>query len=310
MDHIRKFREMSVRRIVALAFAGAILVTMTLFGVAAGLLAGEGPGGEATLPLTVVWGCLGGSVGISFVLWLWADRMLLARRHDHRSLPARPEFYDFQNLKQPMHWQEIEGKNLNELSYVVFDTETTGLHPSKGDEIISIAAVRVENGQVDEATAYSRLVYPGGPIAPDSIQFHGITDDMVKDEDGIADVLPSFREYVGDAILIAHNAAFDMKFLQLKEQQTGITFPNLVLDTLLISVFLDHESHNHTLDGIAQQMGITIEGRHTALGDSVATAKVFCKMINRLEARGITSLRRVVEASSKIEHVRKMQERF
>ena len=83
-----------------------------------------------------------------------------------------------------------------------------------------------------------------------------------------------------------------------------------MLDTLLISVFLDHESHNHTLDGIAQQMGITIEGRHTALGDAVATAKVFVKMLTRMEGRGITSLRRVVEASSKIEHVRKMQERF
>lgn len=310
MDRIRKFREMSIRRIVALTFVGAIISMSFLFSITAWLFTSGGTNGGSVVPVALVWGCLGVSVSIALSLWLLADRLLLARRHDHRSLPARPEFYDFQDINQPMHWQEIEGKNLKELSYVVFDTETTGLHPSKGDEIISIAAVRVENGKVDEASAYSRLVNPGGPIAPGSIQFHGITDDMVKDEDRIVDVLPSFRDYVGDAILVAHNAAFDMKFLQLKEHETGIAFTNLVLDTLLISVFLDHESHNHTLDGIAQQMGITIEGRHTALGDSVATAKVFCKMMNRLESRGITSLRRVVDASSKIEHVRKMQERF
>ncbi len=305
MDRIEKIREMSVRRIVGLAFAGAIAAMMAVFALAAGLF-GDG----AVLPVAMMWVSLGVSVIISLVLWMAADRLLLARRRDHRSLPARPEFYDFQDLNQPMHWQEIEGRKLQQLSYVVFDTETTGLHPSQGDEIISIAAVRVENGKVDEAAAYSRLVNPGCPIAPDSIRFHGITDDMVKDEGGIGDVLPSFREYVGESILVAHNAAFDMKFLHLKEQQTGVTFTNLVLDTLLISVFLDHQSHNHTLDGIAQQMGITIEGRHTALGDAVATAKIFCKMMNRLDSRGVTSLRRVVEACSKIEHVRKMQERF
>ncbi len=305
MDRIQKFREMSIRRIVALTFGGATASTSMLF-MAAGWIFGE----QTAVPLAVVWTSLGVSIGVSLVLWILADRLLLARRHDHRSLPARPEFFDFQDLNQPMHWQEIEGKELRQLSYVVFDTETTGLHPSKGDEIISIAAVRIENGKVDEATTYSRLVNPGCPIAPGSIKFHGITDDMVASEGGIADVLPSFRDYVGDAILVAHNAAFDMKFLHLKEQQTGITFPNLVLDTLLISVFLDHESENHSLDGIAKQMGITIEGRHTALGDAIATARIFCKMMNRLDARGVTSLRRVVEASAKIEHVRKLKERF
>ena len=305
MDHIQKFREMSIRRIVAQAFVGAMLSTVLIF-IAAVVLFAE----DEALSVSLVWVGLGLSVLIAGVFWKLADKLLLARHVDHRSLPARPEFFDFQDLNQPMHWDEIEGKKLQELSYVVFDTETTGLFPSKGDEIISIGAVRVENGTVDEAAAYSRLVNPGGPIAPDSIQYHGITDDMVEGEGSIADVLPSFREYVGDSILIAHNAAFDMKFLQLKEEATGITFPNLVLDTLLISVFLDHQSENHSLDGIAKQMGITIEGRHTALGDAIATATIFCKMMNRLEARGITSLRRVVEASAKIEHVRKLKDRF
>lgn len=303
MDHIPHFREMSIRRIVGLAFlASAFSVVLSFSGVA--LLGG------AELSDAIVWTFMSPALGAMALCWFLADRLIRARYLDHRSLPARPEFYDFQDLNQPMHWDEINGADLKSLSYVVFDTETTGLFPSKGDEIISIAAVRIQNGVVDEVDIYSRLVNPGMVIPKDSIQYHGITDDMIVDEPPIGEVLPSFREYVGDAILVAHNAAFDMKFLKLKEEATGVTFPNLVLDTLLISVFLDHESHNHTLDGIAQQMGIIIEGRHTALGDSIATAKVFRKMLDRLNARGITSLRRVVEASSKIEHVRKMQEQF
>lgn len=310
MDRLRQFKEMSTRRIVALAFAGAVLWTAFLFGLAAWLSPLQLAAGGRGVPVGLIWAALAMAVFAAAILWLMADRLLLARQHDHRSLPARPEFYDFHDLNQPMHWDEIDGKSLGELRYVVFDTETTGLRPSRGDEIISIAAVRVEDGDIDEAGAYSRLVNPGRPIPPASIKFHGITADMVRGEDGIAAVLPSFRDFVGDAILVAHNAAFDMKFLQLKQEATGIVFSNLVLDTLLLSVFLEHESQNHSLDAIAERMGVTVEGRHTALGDSLATARVFGKMLNRLEARGITSLRQVVEASSKIEHVRKLQERF
>ena len=309
MDHIPHFREMSIRSIMSLAFFAAGL-TLVLFLLSLWFFSADMVDGKLAVSLNLVWAATAVALTFGFVFWLLADRLLAARLLDHRGLPARPEFYDFQDMKHPMHWEEIDGKQLKDLSYVVFDTETTGLRPSEGDEIISIAAVRISNGTIDEANAYTRLVNPGMGIPKESIKYHGITDDMVKDEALIADVLPSFKEFVGDAILVAHNSAFDMKFLILKEDETGIAFPNLVLDTLLLSVFLDHESHNHSLDGIAQQMGITIEGRHTALGDAIATAKVFNKMIARLEARAITSLRRVVEASAKIENVRKLKEKF
>lgn len=300
MDLLPDFREMSARSIVGIAFTSVLFVFMASI-LAVWFF-------SANSDWVVVFSLF--NIASGFAVWLWTDRILVARLHDHRSLPARPEFYDFQDLNQPMHWDEMGGKELKELNYVVFDTETTGLSPSTGDEIISIGAVRITNGVIDEANAFYRLVNPGKTIPTQSIQFHGITDDMVANEGSIADVLPAFKEFVGDAILVAHNAAFDMKFLKLKEEKTGIAFPNLVLDTLLISVFLDHESHNHSLDGIAKQMGITIEGRHTALGDAVATAKMLNKMILRLETRGITSLRRVVEASAKIEQVRKLKEKF
>ena len=126
----------------------------------------------------------------------------------------------------------------------------------------------------------------------------------------VADVLPAFKDFVGDGVLVAHNAAFDMRFLKLKEAATGVVFDNLVLDSLLLSVFLDAENRNHSLDAIAARMEIEIEGRHTALGDSIVTAKVFLRMLDMLEARGITTLRQAVDASIKMEHVREMQRQF
>lgn len=310
MDHIQRFREMSLRQIAALACLGTVVILVIPFGLAIWLFAGELVDGRTGLPLGVAGTAGAIAVGGTGLIWWWADRLFVARLFDHRSLPARPEFFDFQDLNQPMHWAEMDGKALKDLRYVVFDCETTGLAPSKGDEIISIAAVRVENGVVDGTDAFSRLVNPGMPIPKESIKFHGITDDVVADEPAIDAVLPEFKDYVGDAILVAHNAAFDMKFLQLKEEQTGVSFPNIVVDTMLLSVFLEHESENHSLDGITKRMGITIEGRHTALGDSLATAQVLLRMLNRLETRGVTTLRQVIEATAKIEHVRKLRERF
>jgi DNA polymerase III subunit epsilon len=289
VDIFRLFRAMPVRPVVfglfGAAWAGSTLIWAT--------------------SATTVWTMVALSALVMLPAWYCVDRLIVARLHDHRSLPARPEFFDFQARDQPMHWDELGGASLRDLRYVVFDTETTGLHPSDGDEIISIGALRIENGEIHEADAFSRLVNPGRDIPAASTRIHGITNDMVAGEDDIGRVLPPFRDFIGDAVLVAHNADFDMKFLQLKETQTGIEISNLVLDTLLISVFLDHDSQDHSLDSLAQRAGISIDGRHTALGDSLATGRLFLKMINRLEARGITTLRQLVKASAAIEHVRK-----
>jgi len=284
--------------LLAAGFIAAAILGVTIW------LATPGGGWLAFWPVFMV--LAGGLVA----LWRLVDKLLVAHAYDHRSLPARPEFYDFGDREHPMHWQEIGGKRLKDLHYVVFDTETTGLRPSDGDEIISIAALRLEGGALDEANSFSRLVNPGRPIPEGSIRFHGITDDMVEGERPIGDVLPEFIEFVGDAVLVAHNAAFDMRFLEMKEDQLGIPIPHLVLDTLLLSVFLEQQSENHSLDAIAGRMGISIEGRHTALGDALATAKVFMKFLVRLESRGITTLRQAIEVSARVEDVRKLRGKF
>lgn len=203
---------------------------------------------------------------------------------------ARPEFFDFSLLHQPLTTSEMGRASLDQLHYVVFDTETTGLSPSGGDEIIQIAAVRIVGGRILTGETFNTLVNPKRPIPAESIPFHGITDAMVVDKPTIDKVLPQFRAFVSGAVLIAHNAAFDLKFLKMKEKAAGVRFDCPVLDTMLLSRMLQGEGGDHTLDGIAERLGIEVVDRHTALGDSLVTAAVFLRMVEMLKEREVRTL--------------------
>jgi DNA polymerase-3 subunit epsilon len=148
---------------------------------------------------------------------------------------SRPEYYDFDLFAWSREVHELDDRLLSELTFTVFDTETTGLNPSQGDEIIQIGATRIVNGKLLRNESFEQLVDPRAPARPESAKIHGITSEMLAASRTIDKVLPAFHAFAADTVLIAHNAAFDMRFLQLKEESTGLRFDQPVLDTLLLS---------------------------------------------------------------------------
>lgn len=135
---------------------------------------------------------------------------------------------------------------------------------------------------------------------------------MVKGKPRIEEVLPRFHDFVGDAVLVAHNAAFDIKLLHLNQDQCGVRFDNPVLDTVLLSAIVHDHADEHTLDAVAERFSIEIppENRHTAFGDALATAKVLLKLIDLLEAHGIRRLGEAIEASNRIVEIRRRQANY
>lgn len=208
-------------------------------------------------------------------------------------LDGEPEFYDFDLfLPRPVveRADQLQA-DLSDLEYVVFDTETTGMRLSEGDKVISISGVRIRRGRIQNADIFHSLVNPGRSIPAESIQFHHIEDHMVADAPSISQVYPQFVEFVGDSILVAHNAAFDMKCLEMAAAEAGLPLiDNPVLDTLFLSYGIHEGTEGHGLDAMAERMGITIEGRHTSLGDARATAHVFMGLISLLPGRGVRTL--------------------
>jgi DNA polymerase-3 subunit epsilon len=224
-------------------------------------------------------------------------------------LPPRPEFYDFDLFKRQPD-RNIKDIPLKELRCVVFDSETTGLEPSNGDELLSIGAVRIVNGRTVSGETFYQLINPGKKIPGASIKFHGITDKDVKGKLKAGDVLPMFHRFCGRAVLVAHNAAFDMKFLELKEKASGVSFQNPVLDVLLLSAYLHDHTAEHSLNATAERLGINVAGRHTALGDAMTTGHIFLAMLDPLEERGVVTLGDALNVSRSQVKIRKMQARF
>ncbi len=210
---------------------------------------------------------------------------------------ARPVSYEFDLFDQ-----EIGAKTgkqpLRECTYVVFDTETTGLSPSDGDEIIQLGAIRIVRGRLLHNEIIDQLVDPQRSVPASSVEIHGIDPELLSGQPTIEKVLPRFHKFAEGAVLVAHNAAFDMKFLQLKQARAGVRFDNPVIDTLLLSSIVHPTWGTHSLDEIAAKLNVTIVGRHTALGDSIVTAEILLKLIPLLQAKGINTLEEARRASA------------
>jgi DNA polymerase-3 subunit epsilon len=219
-------------------------------------------------------------------------------------IDSRPEFYDFDLFKDEETGLAPDDRLLAQLTYTVFDTETTGLDPSAGDEIIQIGAVRIVNRRLLRQESFEQLIDPRRSLTPESVKIHGISAAMLAGQPPIERVLPIFRDFVADTVLVAHNAAFDMRFLELKEAATGVRFDRPVLDTFLLSAVLFPNQESHRLEAIAERLGVSVLGRHTAVGDAIVTAEVFLRMLPLLADKGIRTLGQAREASERTYHAR------
>jgi DNA polymerase-3 subunit epsilon len=164
---------------------------------------------------------------------------------------------------------------------IVIDLETTGLYPERGDRILEIAAVPVVNERAERENAFQRLVNPGMPIPPEITRINHITDGMVAGAQPLDRVLPEFLAYIADAPLIAHNAPFDIGFLQHYAATLGLgRIGNRVIDTIELSKELFPGEKSHNLDALTRRLGITHshDKRHRSLEDAELTALCYLAM--------------------------------
>ena len=201
---------------------------------------------------------------------------------------ARGAVYDFELLVADVP-EDVMATPLEQLTYVVFDTETTGLLPDQGDEIVQIAGLRIVNNRRHDGESFESLVNPGRAIPAASTKVHGITEAMVAEADPIESVGRRFHRFAEGAVLVAHNAPFDMAFLKRHAKGIGADWDHPVLDTVLLSAVLFGQNEKHTLDALCDRLGVVIPPhlRHTAMGDTVATAEVFLKMLAMLRGQGV-----------------------
>ena len=202
---------------------------------------------------------------------------------------ARPLIYDFDLLSAEVP-PELEHRPIRSLTFCVFDSETTGLLPHK-DDVVQIAGLRVVNGRIIEGEVFDTLVNPGRPIPPASTKVHKVSDAMVQGAPDFVAAGRRFHTFCRDAVIVAHNAPFDMAFLRREAGRMGVDWDHPILDTVLLSAVLFGASATHTLDALCDRLGVSIPAalRHTALGDARATAEVLCRMLPMLEARGMTT---------------------
>ncbi|QAS50963.1 PolC-type DNA polymerase III [Halobacillus litoralis] len=186
----------------------------------------------------------------------------------------------------PIAYEE-QDRDLEEAVYVVFDVETTGLS-AVYDKIIELAAVKIKAGEIIDR--FESFANPHQPLSQTTIDLTGITDDMVKDAPEIAEVLKDFHQWSADDILVAHNASFDMGFLNAGYQSIDYgKAKNPVIDTLELARFLVPELKNHRLNTLCKKFDIELTQHHRAIYDAEATGYLLWKLVKKAMDREITN---------------------
>jgi len=186
----------------------------------------------------------------------------------------------------------VEEKTLLSDSYVVFDLETTGLYPNSGDTIIEIGAVKISDGKIIDR--FDELINPGKELNEEIIKITGIDNEMLKGKRNEEDVLKEFMNWVGELPMVAHNAKFDISFVEMALTKYNLgNLKNVVIDTLGLSRYLESKERYHNLATLVKRYEIPWDEdkHHRADYDSEGTALIFLKMLQKLELNNFKTLK-------------------
>lgn len=178
----------------------------------------------------------------------------------------------------------IEDLKLTEETYVVFDLETTGLYPNSGDTIIEIGAVKIKDGKIIDR--YDELINPNKELSDEIIKITGISNEMLEGKRNEEEALKDFMNWVGNLPMVAHNAKFDISFVEIAFLKYNLgKLSNIVIDTLGLSRYLESSERYHNLATLVKRYNIPWDEdkHHRADYDSEGTALIFDKMLRKLE---------------------------
>lgn len=197
----------------------------------------------------------------------------------------------------------IEDANDKSLSqeFVVFDLETTGFS-NINDKITEIGAVKIRDFEIVDR--FSELVNPEKDISYRVQELTGITNEMVKDKPTIEEILPKFMEFVGDDVLVAHNADFDTGFIMQKCKEQGLEYKNKKVDTLMLARIMLPNLKRYKLDKVAKEVGVQLLNHHRAVDDAEATANIFIKFLGMLKKQGVEKLSDVNTVLGKVDYTK------
>ncbi len=202
-------------------------------------------------------------------------------------------FYDPKTDRWTLTLHAHLNRPLHDIQFVVLDLETTGLKPGKA-AMTEIAAVRVGHGKIGEE--FHTLLNPGRHVPAVVSRLTGITDTMLRDQPRIEEVFPQLQHFLGQAVIVAHNASFDLGFLNFDAQRlVSAPLRNSSVCTLKLARRLLSGIRSRSLDAVAAHLGVSYPTQHRALADARVTAEIFCIFLERLTQQGVTTLGQLLE---------------
>ncbi len=208
---------------------------------------------------------------------------ILIQKNSSKSNPQDPVAFYVQKIIASNSPEANLPLTINEATFTVIDTETTGLDKKK-DDILSIAAVKVKNIKIIDI--YNVFVDAGVKIPEESIKFHGILDKDLKNKPKINEILPDFIRFIGNSIIIGHHIKFDIEMInKYINKYFSVKLNNFLIDTGQLYNFISSNEGNVSLDFLMEFYNVKCEeeNRHSAIGDAIATAEVFIKIITNFK---------------------------